>query len=621
MVNFFTPLWLLGLLLAPAFLWLKYHRQQQGLIAPHLQQERFYSRNRFSCWLTLAWSIVMVAMAGPHWREQDRPHSELERARVIVMDMSQAMYAQDIAPSRFQQAFYKVTDLINLVDEGYTGVVAYSNAGYTISPLTHDNNTVLTQIEHLSPDVMPSTGKNAASGVAEAVTLLEQTQFGYGDILLVTSGISDREKADIAALLVDTPYSLSTYAISTPQGAPVVDQNGKPRLDDDGQPVISRLVPERLSALSVQTGGISVTYQHSQQDIEQLYRFLAKMRSIEDLSEQSGGLSSQFINDGYWLLWPLAAMLLMTFRRGMVWSVGLVMLLPSFPSEASEISRLWSNADRQGYQQYQQKNYQEAANLFADPAWQGTALYEAGDYQGAIEAFSQVTDNKSDYNLGNALAKAGRLEEALIKYREVIEINPGHQGAMFNLSLVEGALQALENQDHDNQQQSGEAGDDGNSDEEESGDSDGDEERDDTGSDDNSGGEDNLESDPDTENVPEQQGESDSTGSSDSQGNQSENPQFTPDSGGDFHPPQQQSGESGEYDADEFTAGATDVDFGTPTEEDIEAIRHQLSELGEMNPVLNRLTQIQDDRTLLLRNLLLLQAELKEPAVQTEIEW
>lgn len=232
-----------------------------------------------------------------------------------------------------------------------------------------------------------------------------------------------------------------------------------------------------------------------------------------------------------------------------------------------------------------------------------------------------MTDNKSDYNLGNALAKAGRLEEALIKYREVIEINPGHQGAMFNLSLVEGALQALENQDHDNQQQSGEAVDDGNSDEEESGDSDGDEERDDTGSDDNSGGEDNLESDPDTENVPEQQGESDSTGSSDSQGNQSENPQFTPDSGGDFHPPQQQSGESGEYDADEFTAGATDVDFGTPTEEDIEAIRHQLSELGEMNPVLNRLTQIQDDRTLLLRNLLLLQAELKEPAEQTEIEW
>lgn len=41
MVNFFTPLWLLGLLLAPAFLWLKYHRQQQGLSL------RIYNRNAF----------------------------------------------------------------------------------------------------------------------------------------------------------------------------------------------------------------------------------------------------------------------------------------------------------------------------------------------------------------------------------------------------------------------------------------------------------------------------------------------------------------------------------------------------------------------------------------------
>ncbi|MGR5063542.1 VWA domain-containing protein [Photobacterium sp. DNB22_13_2] len=620
MVNFFAPLWLLGLLVAPVLFWLKYHRRQQDLIAPHLQQHHFYSRNRTNCWITLAWVVAMVAMAGPHWREQDRPQSEHERARVIVMDMSQAMYAQDISPSRFQQAFYKISDLINLIDEGYIALVAYSNEGYTISPLTHDNNTVLTHIEHLSPDVMPSVGKNAAAGVKEAITLLEQTHFGYGDILLVTSGISDTEGTQIADALRGTPYTLSTYAISTTQGAEVYDENGKPHLGSDDQPVISRLVPERLSALSAQTGGISLTYQHSQQDIEQLYGFLTKIRNLTELAEQSEGLSSQFINDGYWLLWPLAGMLLFAFRRGVIWSIGLVLLVPASPVEANELNQIWSNADRQGYKLYQQQNYQDAANTFVDPAWLGVALYETGDYQGAIEAFSQVTDKSSDYNTGNALAKLGRLEEAAVKYRDVIEGNPDHQGAKFNLGLVEGALQALENQNFDNQEQGGEAGDDGNSDEEENGDSDGDEERDDKGSDDNSGGQDNLETDPDTENVPEQQGESENTGS-DSQNNQSDNPQFSPDSGGDFHPPQQQSGESGEYDADEFTAGATDLDFGTPTEDDIEAIRHQLSELGEINPVLNRLTQIQDDRTLLLKNLLLLQAALKEPSEQTEIEW
>ncbi|MGR5143211.1 VWA domain-containing protein [Photobacterium sp. DNB23_23_1] len=620
MVSFFSPVWLLGLLVAPAIYWVDYRRQQQGLIAPHLQKKTI-SRNQIRLWLILAWLLAMVALAGPHWREQDRPHSELERARIVVMDMSKAMSATDISPNRFQQAFYKTTDLIKLLDEGYTGLVAYSNEGYTISPLTHDNHTVLAHIEHLSPEVMPTEGKNAAAGVKEAIRLLGQTQFAYGDILLVTSGISEAESLAIEDLLVDTHYSLSTYAISTPQGATIYREDGKPYLGVDGQPVVSRLVPERLSVLANKTGGIAVTYQHSQDDIEQLQSFLQKLRSIGELREQSDSLSAQFINDGYWLLWPLMGMLLFAFRRGVVYSLGLVLLLPVSQTEAAEPSQLWKNADRQGYSYYQQQRYIDAAYAFRDPAWQGVALYEAGDYQGAVEAFSQVTDGSSDYNHGNALAKLGQLEDAGQKYREVIERNPTHKGARLNLNLVEEALLAQELQALENQEQQGEAGDDGNADEQENGEGDGDKDREDNGYDEQDGGQDNLESDPDTENDPEQKGVSEQTGSSHSDDGNSDQPQFSDEGGGEPQPPQQQFGESGEYDADKFTAGDIDIDFGTPTEDDMEAIRHQLSELGDMNPVLNRLTQIQDDRTLLLRNLLLLQAEQKQPLEQTEIEW
>lgn len=616
MVSFFSPVWLIGLLVAPLIYWLAHHRQQRGLIASHLLKISDKPRNRIRSWLILTWVLAMLALAGPHWREHDRPHSELERARVVVMDMSKAMSGTDISPNRFQQAFYKTTDLIKRIGEGYTGLVAYSNEGYTISPLTHDNNTVLAHIEHLSPEVMPTEGKNAAAGVEEALRLLNQPQFGYGDILLVTSGISEAESVAIKALLEGTHYSLSTYAISTPQGSAIYREDGKPYLGMDGQPVLSRLVPERLRALAAQTGGIAVTYQHSQSDIEQLQSFLQKLRTIGDLREQSDSLSAQFINDGYWLLWPIAGMLLLAFRRGAVYSVGLVLLLPVSQVEAAGLSQLWKNADRHGYDYYQQQRYTDAAYIFSDPAWQGVAFYEAGDYQSAVEAFSQVADGSSDYNHGNALAKIGRLEDAAEKYRAVIERNPAHQGAMLNLGLVEEALMAQETQE-----QSGEAGDDGNADEQENSEGDGDQEREEESSEEQDGGQDKLETDPDTENQPEQQGASDQTGSSSSDDGNSEPPQFSDEGGGEPQPPQQQFGESGEYDADTFTAGEIDIDFGTPTEDDMEAIRHQLSELGEVNPVLNRLTQIQDDRTLLLRNLLLLQAEQKQPSEQTEIEW
>ncbi|MGF1701953.1 VWA domain-containing protein [Photobacterium makurazakiensis] len=616
MINFFSPLWLLGLLVTPVFLWIQYQKSQQGLVASHLQQKRTaLHRRNIGFWMTIGWAIAMVALAGPHWREQDRPLSELDRARVIVMDMSEAMYGEDIQPNRFQQAFFKVTDLIEQIDEGYTGLVAYSDEGYIISPLTHDNNTVLTHIQHLSPEVMPSSGKNAAAGVKEAVTLLAQSHFTFGDILLVTSGVSAAEKRNIAQLLTDTDYALSTYAISTPEGAVLYDEQGQIRRNAEGQTIFSRLVPERLQALATQTGGIALTYQHSQEDIEQLQAYLQKVRSAEERQDLSEGLAAQFINDGYWLLWPLAGMLLFAFRRGVIWSIGLIMILPISQADANELSSLWTNADRQGYQYFQQKNYQYAAEAFESPAWKGAALYELGDYQGAVAAFSQVTDGNSDYNLGNALAKLGDLEGAVSQYQAVIKRDPEHHSARANLVLIEEMMTAQE------QEEQGIEGEDGNPDEQEDGEGDGDEERDDNGEEDQSGGEDNLETDPDTENVPEEQGASDNTGRNDSHGDGSQDQQFSDNTEGDPSPPQQQFGESGEYDSDRFGVGDINVDFGTPSEEEIEAMKHQLSELGEVNPVLNRLSQIQDDRTLLLRNLLQLQAENKQPSELIDIEW
>ena len=108
MVSFLSPGWLLSLLLTPAFVWLQYQKRQHGLVAPHLRRKNTRSRSsRIGTMVSIGWALAMIALAGPHWRQQDMPLSELARARVIVMDMSQAMYAEDILPNRFQQRFIR----------------------------------------------------------------------------------------------------------------------------------------------------------------------------------------------------------------------------------------------------------------------------------------------------------------------------------------------------------------------------------------------------------------------------------------------------------------------------------------------------------------------------------
>lgn len=610
MVSFSAPLWLVGLLFTPLIYLLNRRRKQNGLIAAHLIKQAPKREQKTVLCLMLAWVISMLALAGPHWRENDRPSFELDRARVFVLDMSHAMYVTDISPNRFRQAFYKVTDLIQASEQGYTGLVAYAAQGYTISPLTHDYNTVLNHMEFLSPELMPSQGKNANAGVVEAIKLLDQASLGYGDIVLVTSGISETESVAIKQSLKGTQYTLSTYAISTVTGGKVISESGEPYLDGEMQPIVSRLVPERLSELSSLLGGISVTYQHSQQDVERLTAFLNQHKDSQGNGKQM--LTEQMVNDGYWLLWPLSFLLLFAFRKGVVWSLGILLLMPM-----SDAHAMYRNDDRQGYDLFLEQRYQEAAEVFTDPAWQGVAHYKAGDYQAAVDALSLVNDGSSDYNLGNALARLGQLEQAIEMYQQVLEHTPDHSGAAVNLALVEQALQAKITEESEGES----AGEGDANQDEESGDSEGEQEREEDSDNEHGGDQDQLESDPDSENVAEQKGMSEQAGSTDSSGQESNQPQFADEGGSDSSPPMQQFGESGEYESDNFTAGASDIDFGVPTESDLEAMRHELSQLGEVNPVLNQLSQIQDDRSLLLRNLLLLQHEQKQSAQDIETEW
>lgn len=80
-----------------------------------------------------------------------------------------------------------------------------------------------------------------------------------------------------------------------------------------------------------------------------------------------------------------------------------------------------------------------AAALFDDPAWKGAALYAAGRWKEAAEAFAR--EPISAYNLGNALARDGRFEEAIAAFDRALAANANDEDAAFNKALLEAALQ------------------------------------------------------------------------------------------------------------------------------------------------------------------------------------
>ena len=72
-----------------------------------------------------------------------------------------------------------------------------------------------------------------------------------------------------------------------------------------------------------------------------------------------------------------------------------------------------------------------------------------GNFAAALQNFAQEQTPTALYNQGNALAKSGKLEEAIKKYEEVLKLEPNHEDAKFNLEY----LKQQQQQNQQNQQQ------------------------------------------------------------------------------------------------------------------------------------------------------------------------
>ncbi|WP_180982502.1 tetratricopeptide repeat protein [Methylocella silvestris] len=79
-----------------------------------------------------------------------------------------------------------------------------------------------------------------------------------------------------------------------------------------------------------------------------------------------------------------------------------------------------------------------AAEFFQDSSWKGTALYSAGRWSEAAQAFGATPENA--YNRGNAFARDGRYAEAVKAYEAAISFDPDNEDAAANRELVASLL-------------------------------------------------------------------------------------------------------------------------------------------------------------------------------------
>ncbi len=401
-------------------------------------------------WLMLLSGIIAVlSIAGPSWNRVEQPVFRSEQAIVIALDLSYSMDAQDLTPSRLARAKLKILDILERRKSGQTALVVYSANAFTVTPLTTDADTVAALVNSLTTDIMPSRGSYPSAAIEKGRQLLVQAGVGFGEVLLITDGGSSSAAERAASELRSSGYTLSVLGVGTLQGAPIPKAGGGFVTDRSGNIAVPKLESDELKRLASAGGGRYTVLTTDDRDIDTLLS-----GEIADARQSDKSLATdQWREEGPWLLLVLLPLAALSFRRGLM-LVLLLIVLP-LPQEAMAFGwqDLWRNRDQQGQRQLEEGNAAEAAELFADPSWRAVASYLAGDYGGSAAGFADGEDVESLYNLGNALARLGQFESAIDAYEQALDIEPDMEDAIYNRDLLKDIVQ--QQQDSQNDQQGG----------------------------------------------------------------------------------------------------------------------------------------------------------------------
>jgi Ca-activated chloride channel homolog len=487
-MSFGAPVWFWALALLPALALLYFRAERRSairlreFISPRLLPQltanidRFRRTLRFSLAL-LALALAIVALAKPRWGYSYEDVKRRGLDLLIAVDTSRSMLSNDVTPNRLERVKLAVQDLVSELNGDRVGLIAFAGRAFLQAPLTIDYDAAIESINDLDTKTIPEGGTNISEAIALAVSTFGKSAMGNRALIIFTDGEElSGDAVQEAKNAAEAGVRIFTIGVGTPQGSLIPVENGFVK-DLTGQVVKSKLDEKRLREIAAAAGGVYVHLENGPQTMRQLYRDgVAKLQA----SEIDDRLSQRPIEQYEWPLGAamivLIASLFINDRRKTRRAPGASRYAARPLAAASLLllaatSALGSN----GIDLFKQGNYNDAYAQFQhdlqhnlNPADKnkmvfdsGAAAYMLGDYDKALEAFSQSLidsspglQEKSHYNLGRTLedradlqktteTELQDLENAKQHYEQALKLDPHDEAAARRLEIVKKKIEQL----------------------------------------------------------------------------------------------------------------------------------------------------------------------------------
>jgi Ca-activated chloride channel family protein len=403
--------------------------------------------------IALAAATALVAAAGPRWGSRTREIPREGVDVIFVVDVSRSMAATDTAPSRMAAARAAIDNAIGGLEGDRVGLVIFGGSGYLRFPPTTDLDAAREVVASLDAGaVFVEPGSSIAAGFDAALRLPPPEDDGARRVIVLVSDGDDlgEDPRNLATVIGEADYDLLVAGVGTPGGStiPVFDpreESPVEKLDEDGQPLISRLNESLLVDVARAANG----------------RYVADLALLPGaLQGQVAGLREARIDErtaevpierfqlfaaaalGLLILGIVAERLPALLRRGGRGAVAVAGLLAAVAVLFAGCSAEAYDANEEGLRAFEAGDYDRATELFREAREEqprefqlsinlAMALFAAGDNDGAIAAARQAAESAqpelratSHAAVGHIQFAAGELDGALDSFREALREDP-----------------------------------------------------------------------------------------------------------------------------------------------------------------------------------------------------
>lgn len=267
------------------------NRKKNAFAEPRFQRQIFEKNPSFSkilpLFYLLAISFLIFSMVDVLSGTEEIKTKQKMNNVIFLLDVSNSMNAQDIAPNRLDDAKNIIINTMSKMTNDKVGIVVFAGEATSIMPLTTDFSAVETYIGGIETGIVKIQGTDFLAGIKTVAEKFKDIPKGARKVVILSDG-EDNENNEKPAIKLANKEGINiiTVGIGSEEGAPIPEyvfgQLMGYKSDTNGQTVISKRQVNALQNIATETGGTYVDGNNLENATSQIIDGLRKSTSTTE---------------------------------------------------------------------------------------------------------------------------------------------------------------------------------------------------------------------------------------------------------------------------------------------------------------------------------------------------